>query len=94
MTGIVEQVSGLLHEAGETHHQVFRIVGGADDDWASWYAQWLTGLSDLPGARPVRSELIYLLVNPGRQFTAEAPGERWETCYARQILRHFQPSGS
>jgi hypothetical protein len=97
MTGTLEQVSGLLHEAGETHHQVFRIVGGADDDWASWYAQWLTGLSelpDLPGARPVRSELIYLLVSPGRQFTAEAPGERWETCYARQILRHFQPSGS
>jgi hypothetical protein len=34
-------VSGLLHEAGETHHYVYRIVDGADDDWASWYAQWL-----------------------------------------------------
>jgi hypothetical protein len=42
----------------------------------------------------VRSELIYLLVSLGRQFTAEAPGEPWETCYARQILRHFRPSGS
>jgi hypothetical protein len=39
MTGTLEQISGLLHEAGETHHQVFRIVDGADDDWASWYAQ-------------------------------------------------------
>ena len=28
MTGTPEQVSGLLHEAGETHHQVFRIVDG------------------------------------------------------------------
>jgi hypothetical protein len=96
MTGTLEQVSGLLHEAGETHHQVFRIVDGADDDWASWYAQWLIDLSELPdllGVRPVRSELIYLLVSLDRQFTAEAPGEPWETCYARQILRHFQPSG-
>jgi hypothetical protein len=96
MTGALEQVSGLLHEAGETHHQVFRIVDGADDDWASWYAQWLIDLSelpDLPGVRPVRSELIYLLVSLDRQFTAEAPGEPWETCYARQILRHFQPAG-
>jgi hypothetical protein len=96
MTGTLEQVSGLLHEAGETHHQVFRIVDGADDDWASWYAQWLIDLSELPdllGVRPVRSELIYLLVSLDRQFTAEAPGEPWETYYARRILRHFQPSG-
>ena len=54
-----DQVSALLHEVGETHHRVFRIVDGADDDWASWYAQWLIDLSELPdllGARPVRSE--------------------------------------
>jgi hypothetical protein len=78
MTGTLEQISSLLHEAGETHHQVFRIVDGADDDWASWCAQWLIDLSelpDLPGVRPVRSELIYLLVGLDRQFTAEAPGE-------------------
>ena len=48
MTGAVEQISSLLHEAGETHHRVFRIVDGADDDWASWYAQWLIDLSELP----------------------------------------------
>jgi len=38
MAGTLEQISGLLHEAGETH-QVFRIVDGADDGRASWYAQ-------------------------------------------------------
>ena len=97
MTGAVEQISSLLHEAGETHHRVFRIVDGADDDWASWYAQWLIDLSELPdllGARPVRSELIYLLVSLDKQYGAEAPGEPWETYYARQILRHFRPSAS
>jgi len=76
---------------------VFRIVDGADDDWASWYAQWLidlSELSDLLGARPVRSELIYLLVSSDKQYTAEASGEPRETYYARQILRRFQPSGS
>lgn len=31
----VDQISSLLHEAGETHHRVYRIVDGADDDWAS-----------------------------------------------------------
>ena len=42
-----QQVSDLLHEAAETHHRVFRIVDGADDDWATWYADWLVNLSDL-----------------------------------------------
>jgi hypothetical protein len=91
MAGTLEQISGLLHEAGETHHQVFRIVDGADDDRASWYAQWLIDLPELPdllGVRPVRSELIYLLVSLDKRFTAEAPGEPWETYYARQIQRH------
>lgn len=69
----LERVSGLLHEAGETHHRVFRIVDGADDDWASWYAQWLIDLPELPGllgTRPVRSELVYLLVSLDKQYTA------------------------
>jgi hypothetical protein len=68
----------LLHEAGETCHRVFRIVDGADDDWASWYAQWLIDLSELPdllGARPVRSELTCLLVSLDKQYTADASGE-------------------
>ncbi len=35
MTETLERISGLLHETGETRHRVFRIVDGADDDWAS-----------------------------------------------------------
>jgi hypothetical protein len=95
MADKLEQIGGLLHEAGETHHRVFRIVDGADDDWASWYAWWLINLSELPDllqAKPVRSELIYLLVTLDKQYTAEAPDEPWETYYARQILRRFQPA--
>jgi hypothetical protein len=78
MTETLEQISGLLHEVGETHHRVYRIVDGADDDWASWYAQWLIDLSELPdllGARPVRSELIYLLVSLDKQYTARPGSE-------------------
>ena len=42
----------------------------------------------------MRSELIYLLVSLDKRYTADAPGELWETYYAREIARHFQPSGS
>ena len=41
------RVAALLHEAGETHHLVYRIVDGDDPDWASWYADWLIEHSDL-----------------------------------------------
>jgi hypothetical protein len=95
MTGTQEQISQLLREASETHHRVFRIVDGADDDWASWYAWWLIHLSELPAlleTTPVRSELIYLLVNLDKLYTAEQPGEPWESYYARRILDHFHPA--
>ncbi len=88
----VTRVSELLHEAGETHHQVFRIVDGADDDWATWYSDWLVKLSELPdvlGATPVNSELTWLLVQLDKDYTKAAPGERWEEWYAERVVRHF-----
>jgi hypothetical protein len=92
----VEQISSLLHEAGETHHHVFRIVDGADDDWASWYADWLVNLSELPallGVKPVRSELTYLLVSLDKEYTANQPADPWEAYYARRLVGHFSQQG-
>ncbi|HEX7993233.1 MAG TPA: hypothetical protein VF506_04875 [Streptosporangiaceae bacterium] len=92
-----EQVSGLLHEAGETHHRVYRIVDGADDDWATWYGWWLINLSELPeilGAKPVRSELTYLLVKLDKEYSAASKDQPWESYYAERIVRHFGSPGS
>jgi hypothetical protein len=96
MEATVDQISALLHEAGETHHRVFRIVDGDDDDWASWYADWLVNLSELPvllGVKPVRSELTYLLVSLNKEYTGGQAGEPWEAYYAQRILAHFSPPG-
>ena len=91
------QLQHRRRPAGEIHHRVFRIVDGADDDWASWYADWLINLSELPallGVKPVRSELAYLLVSLDKEYTAGQPGEPWEAYYAQRVLRHFSPPGS
>ena len=85
----VRRVRNLLHEAGETHHRVYRITEGDDPDWASWYANWLLELSELPeilGTKPVPSELVYLLVKLGKE-TSE--GDEWQERYAREIVHHF-----
>ncbi len=86
------KVSELLHEAAETHHRVFRITDGADDDWASWYSEWLVSLSELPGlleGKVVRSELTYVLVRLDKEYTERGPHERWEDFYAGELVRHF-----
>ena len=92
MTGTAAQIAELLHEAAETHHVVYRIRDGEDPDWASWYADWLLELSELPqllGTKPVRSELVYTLVELDRAYTAAKPAERWEDFYARELLTAF-----
>ena len=83
-----ERISALLHEAAETHHVVYRITDGDDPDWASWYADWLLRLSELPellGFAPVRSHLVHALVQLDRDYTAEAPDEPWEDWYAARL---------
>lgn len=83
------RIAELLHEAAETHHVVYRITDGEDPDWASWYADWLLKLSELPkllGSTPVRSHLVCELVRSDRDYVAEAPEEPWESYYAKRLI--------
>ena len=84
----------LLREAAETHHRVYRLTDGEDPDWASWYADWLINLSELPvllKRKPVRSELVYLL---DEQYISDSSDGPWESYYASRLLDHFRPSAS
>jgi hypothetical protein len=85
------QIAELLHEAAETHHLVYRISDGEDPDWASWYADWLLRLSELPellGHAPVRSHLVHALVELDRRHPAEGPAP-WEEAYATDLIERF-----
>jgi hypothetical protein len=86
------RVAELLTEVAETHHRVYRITDGADDDWATWYSRWLVELSELPevlGRRPVRSALTALLVQLDREVGAQQPDEPWQAFYARRIVEQL-----
>jgi hypothetical protein len=88
----VTRIAGLLREAAKLHHDVYRITDGADDDWASWYADWLTSLSELPeilGMKLVRSEVTWLLVKLEGDYAAAGTDEQWEDFYARAFVDHF-----
>ena len=86
------KIADLLHEAGETHHTVYRITDGADDDWASWYSNWLVNHSELPelvGGKVVRSELTAALVRLADEFESKDPGGQWEDYYAAGLVEQF-----
>ena len=90
------RVAALLHEAGETHHLVYRIVDGDDSDWASWYANWLINLSELPEilqTTPVRSELVWLLVTLDKEYSRTKPELAWPQWYAERVIGHFAAPG-
>ncbi len=88
-------IPALLREVAETHHRVYRITDGTDEDWASWYADWLLLHSELPerlGVTPVRSHLVHALVQLDRDQTAAGADEAWPDYYSRELLRLFAPS--
>jgi hypothetical protein len=92
MTDIETRIAAVLSQAGQTHHTVYRRFDGADDDWSSWYADWLTNLSGLPellGRTVVRGELCWLLVQADRDHRASGSTEPWERFYARRIATHL-----
>ena len=86
------RIAALLQEAAEAHHVVYRIVDGDDPDWASWYADWLLELSELSellGAKPVRSHLVHALVELDRDHDASGSSEPWQDAYTRGLVERF-----
>jgi hypothetical protein len=90
----VPTIAALLQEAAETHHRVYRITDGTDDDWASWYADWLLECSELPailGRRPVRSHLVHALVQLDRGYIAAESKEPWPAFYSERLQTLLPP---
>jgi hypothetical protein len=87
------RIAELLHQVGEVHHVVFADTDGNDDDWATFYSDWLLRHSDLPrllARRPVRSHLTRDLVDLDGQYTTEAPSEPWPAWYAERLLAKYR----
>jgi hypothetical protein len=91
----ITEAAEVLHRAAETHHVVFGIVDGNDEDWATWYADWLVTLSELPeilGVTPVRSALTHALVQLDIEYAEQRPAEPWERFYAAALVDRFAPT--
>ena len=83
-------IAELLQQVGEVHHMVFADTEGADDDWATFYSDWLLHHSDfakLLGRTPIRSHLTRDLVELDERYAKEQTTQTWPQWYAAQLLR-------
>jgi hypothetical protein len=86
------EIAELLRQVGEVHHMVFADTEGADDDWATFYSDWLLVHSKFPqllGRRPVRSHLTRSLVALDEQYTALPAAEPWPAWYAARLIEEY-----
>jgi len=88
----VSAAAELLHQAGEVHHVYYADVDGNDDDWATFYSEWLltrTNFAHLFGRTPVRSGLTRDLVQFDEEYAASAPSEPWPAWYAKRLVAKY-----
>jgi hypothetical protein len=86
----IQQLTDLLSEVGEAHHQAYIETDGYDLDWPIWYADYLLDrLLPLLEATMSKSELVYLLVHLSRLQPADAPGASWPRYYARYLAKRY-----
>lgn len=86
------KIAELLHQVGEVHHIVFADTDGSDDDWATFYSDWLlthSELSRLLTRRPVRSHLTRDLVELDEQYTSQAPSQAWPVWYTERLMATY-----
>lgn len=83
----VEEVSALLRETSEAHHEAFAEVDGADPEWPLWYAEYLAPrLREMLHTGLTVSELVHSLMLADQAHAGD--GDWAETYAALLVERH------
>jgi len=88
-----DQISTLLAQACDAHHDTFKQTGGVDVDWALWYAKWLAEnpkFTDAVGHNVAISKLVYALMALDIDYTEQKPDETWSDYYAQNFIKYLK----
>lgn len=88
MSDRTERLAGILERAEHVHAVVAEKTGGADADWALFYAWWLLGWSDFAtvlGRTPSLAELTVELTGLDAAYRAGLRTQPWPRAYAESL---------
>lgn len=84
----IELLAEILEHAERVHAVVAEKTGGADADWALFYAWWLLNWSDfidVLGRTPSLSELTVELTRLDAAYRAGPRAQPWPRVYAESL---------
>jgi hypothetical protein len=88
MSDRTEALAGILERAEHVHAVVSEKTGGADPDWALFYAWWLLNWSDFAsvlGRTPSLAGLTVELTNLDAAYRAGPRTQPWPMAYAEVL---------
>jgi hypothetical protein len=88
MSDRTERLAGILEQAERVHAVVTEKTGGADADWALFYAWWLLNWSDFAavlGRTPSLAELTVELTGLDAAYRAGPRTQPWLKAYAESL---------
>ena len=81
-----QELSQLLKDTAQKHHEAFIDSGGEDPEWPLWYAENLKeSLPALLGVSITKSQIIYELVRLDDGGVSD--GKEWSDVYAEELLK-------
>jgi hypothetical protein len=87
---LLNKLTELFEQTGKAHHDAFAAVDGADDDWPTWYADYLMNkIPALKGKSFTQNELADLLTQLSKQHAQSASGTPWPSYYAKFFVDHY-----
>lgn len=89
MSERTELLAGILERAEHVHGVVTEKTGGADADWALFYAWWLLNWSDFPaalGRTPSLAELTVQLTKLDAAYRTGPQSQPWARAYAESLV--------
>ena len=89
MSERTELVAEILERAEHVHGVVTEKTGGADADWALFYAWWLLNWSDFPATQertPSLAELTVELTRLDAAYRAGPQTQPWARAYAETFV--------
>lgn len=90
MSDATRDLAALFEETGKAHHDAFSATGGADPDWAIWYANHLHDrIGKYLTGDQTRTDLIVALVDAAAEHGARGEHEPWAEFYAKYFCERY-----